>query len=242
MGAAPPAPGAGQPAGMTARDAPVPARALAAALLDLVLPQQCAGCREPGHGLCPACAALLAAPPLGVVVDGPARLPPLAAAARYEGPVRSAVVAHKERGRLSLTRPLGAALAGALACLPLTAGTVVVPVPSSRAAVRERGHDHARRLAAAAAAGLRLPSRPLLRQVRAVADSAGLPAAERARNLHGALAAPRPLPGTRVAVVDDVVTTGATLREAVRALRAAGAQVVGVAVVAVTPRPGSRPP
>ncbi|HWH30222.1 MAG TPA: phosphoribosyltransferase family protein [Mycobacteriales bacterium] len=217
---------------------PSPARALAEALLDLVLPQRCAGCAEPGRGLCPACRAVLAAPPLGRVADGPARLPPLAAAARYEGAVRAALLAHKEHGRLALSGPLGAALAGALSSLALPAGTVVVPVPSSARVVRARGHDHARRLAAVAAAGVRLPTRPLLRQVRPVADSAGLSAADRAANLRGALAARRPLPGVRVVVVDDVVTTGATLREAVRALRAAQAEVAGVAVVAVTPRRG----
>jgi predicted amidophosphoribosyltransferase len=208
------------------------------ALLDLVLPRRCAGCAAPGAGLCALCRATLAAAPLGVVADGPGRLPPLAAAAAYGGPVRGVLIAHKEHGRLALVRPLGSALAAAAACLGPVPGTVVVPVPSSAAAVRARGHDHARRLARTAARELDLPSRPLLRPVRAVADSAGLGAAQRTANLRGALAARRPLDGVRVLVVDDVVTTGATLREAVRALRAAGAQVCGVAVVAVTARPG----
>jgi predicted amidophosphoribosyltransferase len=207
------------------------------ALLDLVLPRRCAGCAEPGTALCPSCRCVLAAAPLGLVPDGPRRLPPLAAAAAYAGPVRGVLLAHKEHGRLALVRPLGTALAGAVGCLSPPAGTVVVPVPSSVAAVRARGHDHARRLALNAARRLRLPSRPLLRPVRVVADSAGLGAAERAANLRGALAARRPLEGVPVLVVDDVVTTGTTLREAVRALRAAGAQVHGVAVVAVTARP-----
>lgn len=207
------------------------------ALLDLVLPRRCAGCAEPGTGLCPGCRAAMAAPPVGLVADGPRRLPPLAAAAGYGGVVRGVLLAHKEHGRLALVRPLGRALAGAVGCLDLPPGTVLVPVPSSVAAVRQRGHDHARRLARAAARQCGLASRPLLHPVRAVADSAGLGAAERAANLRGALAARRPLAGLPVVVVDDVVTTGATLREAVRALRAAGAVVHGVAVVAVTARP-----
>jgi predicted amidophosphoribosyltransferase len=216
---------------------PHPALELAEALLDLVLPRRCAGCAVPGCGLCPDCRAVLAGPPLGRVLDGPRRLPPLAAAAAYAGPVRGVLLAHKEHGRLALARPLGAALAAAVATLPLPAGAVVVPVPSARSAVRARGHDHARRLAGAAAGRVGLPCRPLLRQVRRVADSAGLGAAERAENARGALAARRPLTGLDVVVVDDVATTGATLREVVRALRAAGASVPGVAVVAVTPPP-----
>ena len=207
------------------------------ALLDLVLPRRCAGCAVPGAALCPPCRAELAAAPLGVLDDGPRRLPPLAAAAAYGGVVRGVLLAHKEHGRLALVRPLGAALAGAVACLDVPPGTVLVPVPSSVAAVRARGHDHGRRLAREAARRLLLPSRPLLRPVRPVADSAGLGAAERAANLRGALAARRPLEGVTAVVVDDVVTTGASLREAVRALRAAGAQVRGAAVVAVTERP-----
>lgn len=211
------------------------ALALAAALLDLVLPRCCAGCRRPGTGLCPACRTLLAGPVLGRVPDGPARLPPLAAAGRYDGALRGVLLAHKEQGRLALVRPLGRALAGAVAAADPPAGAVLVPVPSAAATVRARGHDHARRLATRAGAELRLPARPLLRQARPVADSAGLSAVERAANLRGALAARRPLEGVTAVVVDDVVTTGATLREAVRALRAAGAQVPAVAVVAVTP-------
>jgi predicted amidophosphoribosyltransferase len=207
------------------------------ALLDLVLPRRCAGCTVPGRALCAGCRAALAAPPLGLVDDGPRRLPPLAAAAPYAGAVRGVLLAHKEHGRLALVKPLSAALAAAVSCLDPPGGTVVVPVPSSVAAVRERGHDHAGRLARATAHRLSLPSRPLLTPLRAVADSAGLGAAERAANLRGALAARRRLDGLPVLVVDDVVTTGATLREAVRALRAAGAQVHGVAVVAVTARP-----
>lgn len=204
------------------------------ALLDLVLPRRCAGCAAAGAALCPGCRAVLAAPPLGVVFDGPRRLPPLAAVAPYGGVVRGVLLAHKESGRLGLVRPLGAALAAAVACLDPPCGTLLVPVPSAPAAVRARGHDHARRLARATARHLGLRSRPLLVQVRAVADSAGLSAAERAANVRGALAAARPLGGLRVLVVDDVVTTGSTLREAVRALRAAGAEVHGVAAVAVT--------
>lgn len=206
-------------------------------LLDLVLPRDCAGCRLPGRTLCGACAAAMGSPRRHRPDPCPSGLPPLVAAASYDGVVRAALLAHKERGRLGLARPLGAALAGAVRQLDPPRGAVLVPVPSSPAAVRERGQDHARRLAAAAVRGL--PSaraRALLRPARGVADQSGLTSAQRAVNLSGALRATRRLDGLVVVVVDDVVTTGATLVEATRALRVAGADVVGAAVVGATSR------
>lgn len=206
-------------------------------LVDLVLPRLCAGCCAPGAALCAACCRLLG-PPFATRPDPcPPGLPRLMAASAYDGAVRAALLAHKEQGRRSLSRPLGAALGRAVAGLDPPLGVVLVPVPSSRAAVRARGADHARRLAAAAAR--QLPgsrARPLLVPARPVADQSGLGARERAANLADALRARHPLHGLAVVVVDDVVTTGATLAEAVRALRAAGADVRGAAVVAATPR------
>lgn len=203
-------------------------------LLDLVLPQTCAGCAAPGQALCARCCALLADPRRHRPDPCPAGLPPLVTAAVYAGPVRAALLGHKEHGRLGLARPLGRALAGAVALLG--ADAVLVPVPSAGRAVRERGHDHARRLAAATAREAGLRSRPLLVQARRTADQAGLDAGQRAANLRGALQARRRLDGLPVLLVDDVVTTGATLAEAARALRAAGADVRGAAVVAATLR------
>ncbi|MGZ6791409.1 MAG: ComF family protein [Mycobacteriales bacterium] len=216
-----------------------------AVLLDLVLPRSCAGCGRPGTGLCPACAGRLAAAPLGLVRPRPCPpgLPPVAALAPYAGPVRALLLAHKEHGRLALTGPLGGGLAAATLVLPAAAGDrplVLCPVPSAPSAVRARGHDHAWRLARAAATALRgagVPARAerLLRPARAVADQSGLSSAGRAANLHGALRATG-RPGGAVVVVDDVVTTGATLVEAARALRLRGHVVAGAAVVAATQR------
>jgi predicted amidophosphoribosyltransferase len=117
-----------------------------------------------------------------------------------------------------------------------------VPVPSTRAARRARGGDHVARLARVAArvaAPRGGPARVVapLDWICAVEDSARLDAAARAENVrHAMRAAPPPGPGVSAVVIDDIVTTGATLRETARALHAAGWRVDGAAVVAATPR------
>ena len=116
-----------------------------------------------------------------------------------------------------------------------------MPVPCAARTAHARGGDHVLRLARVAArcstGGVATP----LRLARPVQDSAGLGLRERAANLHGAMTAIAPQqPGTPAVIVDDIVTTGATLREAARALEAAGWSVRGGAVVAATARrPGA---
>ncbi|MGW4323243.1 ComF family protein [Streptomyces sp. NPDC004684] len=206
---------------------------------DLVLPAECAGCGRPRTVLCPRCRAVLggSAPRRVRPVPEPAGLPAVHAAAPYADEVRAVLLAHKERGALALAAPLGAALAGAVRAGLRRAGlerggrpVLLVPVPSARRAVRARGHDPARRIALAAAAGLRRTGTParvpaVLRQRRAVADQSGLDSRQRLANLAGALeVAPggvRLLRAGPVVLVDDLMTTGASLTEAARAVRSA---------------------
>ncbi|MFI6205385.1 ComF family protein [Streptomyces sp. NPDC051041] len=217
-------------------------------LTDLVLPAECGGCGAPRTVLCPECRAALseAAPRRVRPVPEPPGLPAVHAAARYADEVRAVLLAHKERGALPLAGPLGAALAGAVraglgearargggtASGGAGAPVLLVPVPSARVVVRARGHDPARRIALAAAGELRRTGTAarvaaVLRQRRAVADQAGLGFRRRLANLAGALAvAPggaRLLAAGPVVLVDDLMTTGASLAEAARAVRAATA-------------------
>jgi len=158
------------------------------------------------------------------------------AAARYGGSVQTAVVAHKEQGHLALAAPLGRLLAGAMVVPPERAGRperVIVPVPSTRVASRSRGQDHARRLARAAGALTATPVEPALRWSRRVHDQAALSAHARSENVGNAMSASPPRRADASALlIDDVMTTGATLDEGVRALESAGWPVAGVSVVA----------
>jgi predicted amidophosphoribosyltransferase len=203
---------------------------LAAALADLVLPRCCVGCGRPGRSLCLGCA------PRDVLRLDVAGLPVVAAGA-YAGAVRAALLAYKERGRRDLGAPLGELLAHAVALCP---AAVLVPVPCTPRAARDRGGDHVLRLARVAGRRSAGSVGTALRLARPVQDSAGLGVRERATNLYTAMTATAP-PVARAGavVVDDIVTTGATLREAARALAAAGWTVRGAAVVAATERRGA---
>lgn len=225
--------------------------AFSSAAADLVLGVACVGCERPGLALCSACSRCLTGLPFRTWPDPcPPGLPPVWAVTAYADAARAALVAHKEDGRLALARPLGRALAvaalGLLASLPGTPGRVhLVPVPSRPGVVRERGHDPLLRMTREARqalrrCGIQASVTSVLRQRRAVADQAGLQAADRAANLAGAFVTRSRLPAGPAqdawVVVDDIITTGATALEAASALAFADVSVLGVAVVAATAR------
>lgn len=221
------------------------------AWLDLLLGSTCTGCGTPGRLLCERC--LRSLPRRGRFARPtpcPEGLAPSLAAGEYTDLLKTLINEHKERGRFALARPLGEVLGGVvldLDRLSPAAGWLLVPVPSRRAVVRARGHDPMLRIARCAAAAARRHgaqvgvARLLLPAVGVqVRDQAGLDAGERAANLAGTLRVRRlptsPPPEWCVVVVDDVLTTGATAREAQRALEEAGMPVTAVAAVAATRR------
>ena len=164
------------------------------------------------------------------------------------------ILGHKERRLLALAPVLGRLLAGAIATgLPPGRPLLLVPVPSRASAVRARGHDATGAVVDAAASRLRAAGVPattaaLLRLRAGVLDQAGLDAGERAANLDRSAWVPtaelrraarrtaRRAGPVRVVVCDDVLTTGATAREAQRALEAVGLPVAAIATIAATRR------
>ncbi|MCX6400477.1 MAG: phosphoribosyltransferase family protein [Propionibacteriales bacterium] len=234
---------------------------LADGFLDLVLGSVCVGCTAPGRALCVECRAEL---PGDATVRWPTPTPsglrPPYSLGEYDGVLRALVLAHKERRVFALTRPLGDLLARAVAAAldgahcHLEASVVLVPVPSRPTAVRQRGHDPTFTMTTAAARLLAAEGRAvhavrLLHLRPGVVDQAGLDTRERAANLTGSMAAPTAVVrrlGERfshahVVLCDDVLTTGSTLREAQRALEAAGVTVLAGVTVAATRRRDARP-
>ncbi|MFS0852475.1 ComF family protein [Microbacterium sp. 179-I 3D4 NHS] len=202
--------------------------ALTEELLAFALAATCAGCDEPGTVLCPDCRRRLR--PDRVLLRTPAGLR-VRALLPFEGVAARCIRRLKGDGETLLARPLGEALA---ATFPndLSAPALVVPVPTSRAAFRRRGYRVPDLLIRRAG---RAPS-PLLRAVGRRADQRGLGVAQRADNVRGSMRARRRGDGASVVLVDDVVTSGATLDEAARALRAAGFDVLSAVALAATPK------
>lgn len=223
-------------------------------LLDLVLPRECGGCAAVGTLWCPRCADAMAVRPIAVRprVDPGV---PCWSLGTYTGTHRSAVIAVKERGRRDLVAPLGAALASAIVSLrlfgeidpPELSPLVIVPAPSRARAARARGGDPVARCVRRAAAMLApeyVVTASVLRMGRGVRDSVGLSAGERSANVRGRISfAPTGVRaygtdhpvrdrGHTVILVDDVVTTGATVCESVSVLRDFGVEIAGVLTLA----------
>ena len=196
-------------------------------LLYLAAPETCAGCDAETIGVwCGACEASIVRPPLRDLAGIP-----VLAGARYASPLEGAVHRLKYGGRPDLGRPLGRWLA-ANVDLP---DVLFVPVPLHPRRLAERGYNQAALIANALARahGSRVAALALER-IRDTPRQALLGRSERSANVAGAFRArsPRALAGRQVALVDDVLTTGATASACVWALRDAGALISAVIALA----------
>jgi predicted amidophosphoribosyltransferase len=239
----------GAPSGRRRLGAPSLAHRLLTALLDplleLLLPRACAGCAGPGGALCRDCRGVLERRPYRARPRD--RCPPVWAVGPYAGRHRRVLLAHKAYGDRQLAEPLGELLATAYRASGWAGpDTLLVPVPARAGTWARQGQVTrlasacAHRAGTAAAGG----AVPVLRYRRRARSQVGLGRAERLANRAGAFTAAHGsrfgLRGRRVVVVDDVLTTGATLAEAARALRAEGADVLGALVLAERSRPPER--
>lgn len=189
---------------------------------------------------CPGCARSLGGPGLcGRCLRRRRPLDALVAAFEYRFPLDRLVRRFKFAGDLAVGDFLGTALAQAVA--GGVKPDLVLPSPASDRRLRERGFNPAAVLAKRVARELDVPWHPaLLRKVRHTPPQTGLPRSARERNLRGAFRCAG-VAGLRVALVDDVTTTGATLEALARELRRAGARDIAGWVVARTPPPGRAP-
>ena len=218
-------------------------RDLVTRALDLALPARCVGCGREGPPLCQGCEPALNARrdlppgiPIGLPADIPEPLLQLEWCAPFAGSVRRALHELKYSGERRHAEPLGRAVArrwrraGA-------GGDVLVPVPVHAERARKRGYDQAALIAAVAGRELHLPMAPILERARATIAQFDLDRQHRATNVAGAFrlrsgaSGAAPLAGRWVVLVDDVVTTGATLAACAGPLLRAGA--IGVSAVTV---------
>ncbi len=227
-----------------------------AALIDALLPQRCILCGAradatqwcrgclcdlPGaeRERCPVCA--IAVPGglrCGPCVKRPPAFTRSVVAVDYAFPV-DALIGRLKYGRdLTLIAPLAALLVAKAAAEP--APDIVVPMPMSEGRLRERGFNQAVEIARAVSRRLRMPLAATgAQRLRDAPPQASLPLAQRGANVRGAFACSAALAGRRVVLVDDVMTSGASLHELALTLRRAGAAEVSCWVVARTPEPGT---
>jgi competence protein ComFC len=217
--------------------------AAAAYLLDLALPPACAGCGAEGEALCRRCSRTLGkrlglppGVPIGLPAALPAHLAQLEWCAPFAGVVRTALHHLKYSGEKRLAVPLAAAMAARWREAGV-GGELLVPVPVHASRSRQRGYDQAVLLAESVSRALEMPWRPVLTRSRHTRPQFDLGRKARLANVAGAFEIAGPagtsaIEGSWIVLVDDVVTTGATLTACAGALYGSGAAAVSALTVA----------
>mgnify|MGYP001559098823 CR=1 FL=1 len=174
---------------------------------------RCAICALPVDG--PVCGACMAHPP---------RYDAVTAVFVYEHPVDALIQAFKYGGNLALATLLGDALGRTVAATATGRADLIIPMPLSARRLRERGFNQALEIARRVGRMTGIPvAAGICRKVAETQPQAALPWKARAQNVRGAYVCDADLQGKKVAVIDDVMTTGATLNEIAKNLRRAGA-------------------
>jgi ComF family protein len=200
-------------------------RSLLHSLLSVLFPERCGGCGRLGELLCHSCCAALLPYPHGSD-RFPSSLSDVRIAFLFSGPLRKAVHQFKYRRMRRLAQPLGMLMAASFTLSPLSADAVL-SVPLHRDRLAERGFNQAEELAQEVARSLKLPLMSAgLERVRATEQQARLDARGRSENMRGAFRWRGDQPPHRAILVDDVLTTGATMGACAEALRTAGTEVV----------------
>jgi ComF family protein len=198
--------------------------ALLDAILATIFPDRCCGCARLGDLLCRHCHAALTPYP-----RDPERIPASLDGVRvafvFASPLREVVHQFKYRRVRRLAQPLGRLMAAHLAAQPL-AIDAVLPVPLHHERLAERGFNQAEALALEVARVLDRPLARGLERMRVTEQQAHLDARQRADNVRGAFSWRAATPPRRLLIVDDVLTTGATIGACAEALREAGAEAV----------------
>ena len=207
-------------------------RAGRAGFIELVLPRACAGCGAPGQLLCRNCRVVLAQPPRRITPRADV-LAPVYSCGGYGGPHREVILEMKERNNRAIRPHIAAVLQAALETLQargeFSHRVVLVPAPTRARSARLRGGDPMTQLCL----GSGFPVIEAVCLASSMPDQSGLNRDDRLHNVRGNVQLVRPVPrGAEVVVVDDVITTGATLAATVDTLTFAGADVAGCVVLA----------
>lgn len=220
-----------------------------ASLSNLIYPPQCLGCRAAGSLLCGRCSCLWSGRPIYSQLSGVRML----TTTKYSGQVAPIVLAAKEQGSLAARQILADSIARSIQALLTESASnpcqaVLVNIPSRASARRRRGENHSWALLGEVQKSLLRVDRTCpweislaspFRLLRRVQDQSGLDQEKRHQNLHMALTVPAEhfpiLFSNNVVIVDDVVTSGSTCREAIRALRERGIAPLGVVAACASP-------